>query len=69
MCPWWLNMIQLQYIGWLSVSIKTYLHNKRGASRNLNAFQEFGKIERFKIVSANELKKKFWPLGDTAKRI
>ena len=33
-------------IGWLSVSIKTYPHNKWGASQSLNAFQEFSKIER-----------------------
>ena len=42
-------MVEYDMIGWLSVSIKTYPHNKQGASRSLNAFQEFGKIKRLGV--------------------
>ena len=53
------------HIGWLSVRIKTYSHNKQGASWSLNAFQKHGKIKRLQ-VQMNW--KKYFDLSETQLR-
>jgi len=45
----YIRMIVFAGIGWLSVGIKIYPHNKRGASQSLNAFQWFSKIVRLQV--------------------